>query len=199
MGNVRQPRALAQTRAPDQQQPGTPSAAPWLKASAWPAALVVLGRGGELAGNWRRHTRPGRLAAAQRPVPWFALVYGLYPRLLIALQRDLAEPLCYALVALAIYLLDTGGSWRILWAGISFAGAMLARESTAVFALVYGLALLTGAAFPVRLEGPAGRQLAAGGAALLAGLRPAGGVQSILAALASLSRPASRSRAPTPS
>ena len=74
--------------------------------------------------------------------PWFALVFGLYPGLYISLQRDLNEPLAYALVALAIYLFDFGGRRRLLWAGISFALAALTRESTALFALIYGLAVL---------------------------------------------------------
>ena len=74
--------------------------------------------------------------------PWFALVFGLYPGFYISLQRDLNEPLAYSLVALAIYLFDFGGRQRLLWAGISFALAALARESTALFALIYGLAVL---------------------------------------------------------
>jgi hypothetical protein len=36
--------------------------------------------------------------------PWFALVYGLSPGLFVCLQRDLEEPLAYALVALAIFV-----------------------------------------------------------------------------------------------
>jgi hypothetical protein len=74
--------------------------------------------------------------------PWFALVYGLYPGLFIGLQRDLTEPLAYALVALAVYLFAFGGRCRFIWAALSFALAALARESTAVFALVYGLAVV---------------------------------------------------------
>lgn len=74
--------------------------------------------------------------------PWFALIYGLYPGLLIALQRDLTEPLAYALVALALLLLEVGGRRRVLWAGLSLALASLTRESAALFAVVYGLALL---------------------------------------------------------
>ncbi len=74
--------------------------------------------------------------------PWFALVYGLYPGLFISLQRDLNEPLSYALVALAIYFFDFSGKRRLLWAGISFGLAALARESAALFAIVYGLAVL---------------------------------------------------------
>jgi hypothetical protein len=74
--------------------------------------------------------------------PWFALAFGLYPGQLIALGFDLTEPLSYALVALAIYLFDAGGRRRALWSGLSFALALLARESAIVFVLLYPLALL---------------------------------------------------------
>jgi hypothetical protein len=73
---------------------------------------------------------------------WFALVYGLYPGLYISLQRDLNEPMAYALVALAMYLFDFGGRRRIAWAGLSFALAALARESAVLFALIYAMTLL---------------------------------------------------------
>jgi hypothetical protein len=74
--------------------------------------------------------------------PWFALVYGLYPGQFIALTLDLTEPLAYALVALAVYLFDFGGRYRLVWAGISFALAGLTREVALIFAAIYGLALL---------------------------------------------------------
>src|SRR5438270_896754 len=35
----------------------------------------------------------------KRLSPWFALIYGLYPGLFVSLQRDLAEPMAFALVA----------------------------------------------------------------------------------------------------
>ena len=78
--------------------------------------------------------------------PWFALVYGFYPGLYISLQRDLNEPMAYALVALAIYLFDFGGRRRLLWAGISFALAALARETAALFAIIYGAGILLASA-----------------------------------------------------
>ncbi|MGZ3584605.1 MAG: AZOBR_p60025 family cell surface glycopolymer formation protein [Ktedonobacterales bacterium] len=78
--------------------------------------------------------------------PWLALLYGCSTGLFIALQGDLTEPLAYALVALAIYLFDFGGRRRVLWSGAAFALALLTRESTAVFAALYGLALLLGGA-----------------------------------------------------
>jgi hypothetical protein len=74
--------------------------------------------------------------------PWFAIVYGLYPGLFISFQRDLTEPLAYALVALGVYLYDFAGSRRWLLAAVAFALAALTREATAVFAVVYGAAIL---------------------------------------------------------
>ena len=73
---------------------------------------------------------------------WFALIFGLYPGLFEGLRYDLTEPLCYALVALAIYLIDFGGPRRIVWAGLAFALAALARESALFFAIPYGIAQL---------------------------------------------------------
>ncbi|MBV9280600.1 MAG: hypothetical protein JOZ41_11000 [Chloroflexi bacterium] len=71
--------------------------------------------------------------------PWLSLVYGLSPGLFVCLQRDLEEPLAYALVALAMYLYAFGGRRRLLWSGIAFGLAALTRESTAVFPVVLGL------------------------------------------------------------
>src|SRR5258706_1214448 len=49
--------------------------------------------------------------------------------------------MAYALVALAVYLLDLGGRRRVLWAALCFGVAVLTRETAAVFAVVYGCAL----------------------------------------------------------
>jgi hypothetical protein len=89
----------------------------------------------------------GTLAVAawlrrRRVSPWFALIYGLYPGLFSAFQRDLTEPMAYALIALAVYLFDFGGRRRVLWSGLVFSLAVLTRDKSAVFATVYGLALL---------------------------------------------------------
>jgi len=71
--------------------------------------------------------------------PWFALVYGLYPGLIVALQRDLSEALAYGLAAAAVYVFDYGPGRRELLAAGIFALAALTRETTAVIPLVYGL------------------------------------------------------------
>jgi hypothetical protein len=74
--------------------------------------------------------------------PWLALIIGLYPGLLVGVQRDLTEPLAYALAAAGVYLFDYGGRRRLLWAGLAFALAGLARQTTLVFPLCLAGALL---------------------------------------------------------
>ena len=109
---------------------GQPAAIPYtLLAVNW----LALGGGTLALAAWlRRHN----ISA------WFALIYGLYPGFLESLRYDLTEPLCYGLVALAIYLIDAAGPRRVLWAGLAFALAALARESALFFAIPYGLAQL---------------------------------------------------------
>jgi hypothetical protein len=83
---------------------------------------------------------------------WWALVYGLYPGLFVGLQRDLSEPLAYALAAVAVYLFDFGGRRRVALAALAFGLGALARQTVAVFALCYlGAVLLRG-------EGPLGQR-----------------------------------------
>ncbi len=77
--------------------------------------------------------------------PWYALLYGCYPGLVLATAHDLNEPLAYGLVALAVYLFDYGSQSslkRALWSAGAFALASLTRETTLVFALLYAAALL---------------------------------------------------------
>jgi len=52
--------------------------------------------------------------------PWFALVYGLFPGLTIALQRDTAEPLAYAFITIAMYILYFGGKYKIVLSALFF-------------------------------------------------------------------------------
>src|SRR5207253_1121859 len=68
--------------------------------------------------------------------------FGLYPGLLVSPQRDLTEPLAYALVACAICLFDFGGGRRFVWAGLVFAVAALGRETTVIFPVAYALSVL---------------------------------------------------------
>jgi hypothetical protein len=72
---------------------------------------------------------------------WYAAVYGFYPGVLIALQRDVTEVMAYGLIAVAVYLFDVARR-PLLWASVVFAIAILTRETAAIFAVGYGLSLL---------------------------------------------------------
>jgi len=86
----------------------------------------------------------GALLARRGHSPWWALAFGLYPGLLIALQRDLTEVTAYALVAVAAYLFDYGGRRGVFLAGLAFGLAALSREVTLIFPALYGLSILAG-------------------------------------------------------
>jgi hypothetical protein len=68
--------------------------------------------------------------------PWYALAYGFYGGNFIALRANMAEPLAYALVLLAIL------AWlrqRQSWSVLLFALAVLTRETTVLFVVGYCL------------------------------------------------------------
>lgn len=76
--------------------------------------------------------------------PALALVYGLYPGLIMAVLRDLTEPLAFALAAGALLVFDARSKWRLLGSGALFGLAMLTRETVALFPAILALALLVG-------------------------------------------------------
>ncbi len=118
--------------------------------------------------------------------PWFALIFGLYPGLFVSLSLDLTEPMAYALVALAIYLLDVGGRRRLLWAGLTFALATLTREISAIFPAVYTVAILLAADFSAPMARAHHGKLASRGPLWRGIVAPAGPLQDLFAALAGL-------------
>lgn len=73
--------------------------------------------------------------------PWLALVYGLFSGLMVTYERDLTDALGYALVMLAIWCFDLRRH-RVLWTGLCFGLAALAREVTLFFAIPYFAAQL---------------------------------------------------------
>lgn len=95
--------------------------------------LVMIALGIAVLGAWLR--RKGASA-------WLAAVYGFYPGVHIALQRDTSEIVAYSLAIIAIYLYDFGPRWRLVLSAIFFALAALTRETTLVFAAVWGVGLL---------------------------------------------------------
>ena len=78
--------------------------------------------------------------ARQGLAPAWGLAFGLTPGLLVSTQRDLTEPLGYALLAAALLLLDRRRGW--LGAGILLALAGLARQTTLIFVPFMALWLL---------------------------------------------------------
>ncbi len=73
--------------------------------------------------------------------PWWALIFGFFPGLFTSLHKDLNEPMADALVALAVYLFSFGGKNRVVWTAVCFALAILTRETSVIFAVLYGLAV----------------------------------------------------------
>jgi hypothetical protein len=95
--------------------------------------LIAVGAGTFLLARWMEHrSQPG----------WPALLYGLSPGLLVAVQRDLAEPLAYALVIGAVLALDLRNQRQWVFSAVLFALAVLTRQTTAIFALVAALVLV---------------------------------------------------------
>jgi len=71
---------------------------------------------------------------------WYALIYGLYIGLLMPVRLDLTEPLAYLLVQAGVLAFSRGRAWpSAAW----FMLAALTRETTLLFALAYGLHLLS--------------------------------------------------------
>jgi len=70
------------------------------------------------------------LLAARGVSRWYALVYGLFPGVLMAVRLSLNEPLAYGLILLAIWL---RGRERLWQAAAACALAALAKETALVF------------------------------------------------------------------
>ncbi|MDP9261281.1 MAG: hypothetical protein M3O89_04845, partial [Actinomycetota bacterium] len=73
--------------------------------------------------------------------PWPAMLYGLFPGLVVTVFRDLTEPLAFALAALAVLVFDQSRTRRMVLSAILFALAVLTRETIVPFALVGAAAL----------------------------------------------------------
>jgi hypothetical protein len=105
----------------------------WVPATLLLVNLLGIGLGTLAIAAWLR-----RFSLS----PWLALLYTLYPGVALGVQRDLADPLAYSLVAVAVYQLYFGGRYRLSSAGMIFALAALTREATLLVPLIYGLWLL---------------------------------------------------------
>ncbi|MHB8626959.1 MAG: AZOBR_p60025 family cell surface glycopolymer formation protein [Aggregatilineales bacterium] len=77
-----------------------------------------------------------RLLEAEHVSPWYALTYGLFAGVFVAVRASTNEPLAYALVLAAIWAAQRG---RIGWCVGSLALAALTKETTLFFAAGYCL------------------------------------------------------------
>lgn len=103
---------------------GQPAAVPWM--------MLAVNLAAYAAGIWLLERT---LEHYQKP-RWFALIYGLYIGLLMALRLDLTEPLAYALVLAGIYF----GTRQKKFASLTcLALAVLAKEITILFLGAFAL------------------------------------------------------------
>ena len=73
--------------------------------------------------------------------PWPALLYGLFPGLVVSSFRDLTEPLAFGLAAVAGLAFDRTRTRRLMLSALLFALAVLTRETIVPFALAGAAAL----------------------------------------------------------
>jgi hypothetical protein len=71
--------------------------------------------------------------------PALAAVFGLFPGMFVAFERDLGDVLAYSLVPVAVLAMRWDRWSRLVLAGLVFAAAGLARESTLFFPAVLAL------------------------------------------------------------
>lgn len=70
--------------------------------------------------------------------PWLAVIFGLAPGMVVAVQYDLAESMAYGLCAFGVLAMDTKRLWlRAVGGGLLFSVAALTRETTIVYGLVF--------------------------------------------------------------
>jgi hypothetical protein len=102
-----------------------------------PWALLAISIAAVLVGT-------GALAywlAARGRSPAFAVLYGLWPGMVVCVFRDLAEPLAYCLAILALVVWDVRRTSRVVAAGALLATALLTRETTIPFVVAGVVAL----------------------------------------------------------
>ena len=104
---------------------------------AIPFALILVNLIAVAAGTWAVAAWLRRESFSE----WFALLYAAFPGVFFGVWRDLSEPLAYALTAVALLVFDGDRPRRIAVSAALFAVAILTREGTAVFMLVWAAAL----------------------------------------------------------
>jgi hypothetical protein len=76
--------------------------------------------------------------------PAWALLYGLFPGLILSVLRDLTEPLAFGLAAAGLLAFNPRSKLRLLGSAGLFGLAMLTRETVALFPAILALGLLLG-------------------------------------------------------
>jgi hypothetical protein len=76
--------------------------------------------------------------------PALALLYGFFPGLVLAVLRDLTEPLAFGLAAAGLLVFNPSSKLRLLGSASLFGMAMLTRETVALFPAILALGLLVG-------------------------------------------------------
>ncbi len=99
---------------------------------AW--ALAAIGVAAHTLGTWA----VTQLLMGYRATPWYALIYGLWVGLLLAVRLDLPEPLAYGMVAMAL-LADRRQKYA--QAALFYGLALLAKETVIFFLLAYLIAI----------------------------------------------------------
>jgi hypothetical protein len=84
--------------------------------------------------------------------PWFALIFALFPGVIVGIQRDLSEPLAYCLAAFGLLAFEPRRLNRILLSIVLFGAAGIVRESALVLALGCAAVLLVDRRGPHLLE-----------------------------------------------
>jgi hypothetical protein len=107
---------------------GEPTLIPWV--------LLLIGLISLAAGTWAA----GLYLKMHGVSAWYALVYGLFPGLLLALIVDLPEPLAYALVAWGLVLMEKEKRWQ---AWVCLVLAVFAKEVMLIFTVAAFLAYLS--------------------------------------------------------
>ncbi len=97
---------------------GNPDWLPWV--------LILIGLLSLAAGTWA----VGEYLSMHGVSAWYALVFGLFPGMLLALIVDLPEPLAYALVAWGLAWLEKKKNW-LAWLCLGL--AVFAKEVMLIF------------------------------------------------------------------
>jgi hypothetical protein len=99
-----------------------------------PWTLLLLGIAGVFAGTFALAAVVARSGAS----PWYGAIVGVYPGSFVAVSLDLAEPLAYGVLALALLTWYTRQP-RILGAALLFGLAGVTRETTLLFPVTLAL------------------------------------------------------------